>query len=50
LNGREQEVEYVPEQDQLIDVLEVRLERIERKLVPQQRLAGPSAEVHIGDR
>jgi hypothetical protein len=50
LDGGEQEVEQVAEQDQLVDVVEMRRETFERVGVRQQVVARPGTEVGVRDR
>ena len=50
LDRREQEVEQVAEQDQLVDVVEVGRESRQRVGVRQQVVARPRPEVRVGDR
>ena len=45
----EQQVEDIAEQDQLVDAVQVRLERVEREPVAQERIARPCTKVHVGD-
>ena len=50
LDGREQEVEEVAEEDQLVDVVQVRREPLERVRVGEEVVAGPRSEMGVGDR
>jgi hypothetical protein len=50
LDGREQEIEDVAEQDDLVDLVELRREPLQGELVRQERIARPGAEMHVGDR
>jgi hypothetical protein len=50
LHRREEEVEDVPQQDHLVDLVEPGLQPLQRVPVRQERITGPGAEVHVGDR
>jgi hypothetical protein len=50
LDAREEEVEHVAEQDELVDAVEVRGEQLARLRPGKDRVAGPGAEVEVRHR